>query len=66
MLGPNTTPDASPPTRSATARLPSAVIASDRRLAANAPPMFPIPARYADAIASITPSGTCVPAAPSR
>ena len=36
------------------------------RLAANAPPRFPMPARYAAAIASITETGTCVPAAPSR
>jgi hypothetical protein len=66
MLGPKTTPDAVPPVRSATARRASATIAPERSLAANAPPVFPIPARYAAAIASMTGTGTWVPAAPSR
>ena len=44
MLGPNTTPGATPPTRSATALRHSATMASERPLAGNAPPTFPIPA----------------------
>jgi hypothetical protein len=66
MLGPRMTPSGTPPVRSATAFRHSSVIAWERWLAGNAPPVFPSPARYAPAIASITELGSCVPAAPSR
>ena len=42
------------------------MIALARSLAGKAPPELPIPARAAAAMVSITVSGTCVPAAPSR
>ena len=42
------------------------MIALARSLAGKAPPALPIPVRAEAAIVSITVSGTCVPAAPSR
>ena len=66
MFGPRMTPRASPPTRSATARRQPVTMALARWLAGNAPPAFPIPARAAAVTVSMTASGTCVPAAPSR
>ncbi len=66
MFGPRMTPSGSPPTRSATARRASVTSSSERALAGNSPPVLPIPVRYAPLIASMTGSGTWVPAAPSR
>ena len=66
MFGPRITPAGFPPTRSAIARRHSAVIASERLLAGNAPSELPSPDRYAPLIASITGAGSWVPAAPSR
>ncbi len=66
MFGPRMTPSGWPPTRSATAWRQPVTMALARSLAGKAPPALPIPARAAAAMVSMTASGTCVPAAPSR